>query len=94
MNISQLKTFLADNSSGIVMFYSEFCKTCSTQKELLSFSGVKPIMVSCDENIDYFIEEMKVDIIPHVRIYENGVSVWDRADLLKPEDLEFLKTYV
>jgi glutaredoxin len=93
MNKSQLKTFLADKSSGVVMFMSEFCKTCAKQKEMLSAANVKYISVSCDEDIDHFIEEYKIDVIPHIRIYENGISVWDKEDIISPEDLNFLKSY-
>lgn len=94
MNKTELKQFIDTKSSGIVMFYSEFCKTCEKVKEILALSKIPVILVSCDEDIDHYITEHKIDLIPHIRIYENGVSVWDRCNVITPEHIEFLKSYV
>lgn len=94
MNRAEFENFMDNEPTGIVLFYSNHCNVCETQK--LLFSRALPdkyATVCCDDDVEFFIEKHGIDIIPVARIYENGICVWEKIDLLHPEDVEFLISY-
>lgn len=94
MTREELAEFIK-NDSGIVLFYSNKCSVCDTQKTL--FERAIPnsySMICCDEDPEWFIQNHNIDLIPVTRIYEFGNIVWEKLDLLHPEDVEFLIDYV
>jgi hypothetical protein len=80
--------------SGIVLFRSIQCKICSKQKELFDKVLKSYIDVECDDDPNYFVENHNIDVLPEVRIYENGKVVWSKIDFVLEEDIKFLENYV
>lgn len=79
--------------NNIVFFHSLYCKICTKEKEILDFANIDYYGVNCDEDPEFYITNYNVDLIPVLRIYENGKIVWERVDIISPEDLEFIKQY-
>ena len=79
--------------SGIVVFYSAYCKVCEKQIELFEKVLKKFDKVECDDDPGYFIDSHGIDNLPETRIYENGSVVWKKIDFTSEEDLEFLRNY-
>lgn len=95
MTKEEFEKFVDTCSTGIILFKSEYCKVCEAQSTMLeSTIKGKFSTVCCDYDPDYFVETVGVDLIPNIRIYEDGVKIWEREDLISPEDLEFIKAYV
>lgn len=93
MNNKDFQAYIDSKPSGVVMFYSEYCKVCEKQMEILDKNSVEYVAVCCDDDPEYFIKNHDVDLIPVLRIYEFGISVWQRLDMISTEDLEFIKKY-
>jgi hypothetical protein len=94
MNRSEFENFMSNEPTGIVLFYSNHCRVCETQKLLLSRAiPEKYETVCCDDDVEFYITNHNIDQIPVVIIYENGIPVWRRDDLLQPEDVHFLIDY-
>lgn len=91
----ELQTFKnsIDTYSGIIMFYSNECKVCQKQKELFDKVLKKYDSIECMQDVNYFLEIHKLDLLPETRIYENGKVVWTVTDFVTDADLKFLQEY-
>lgn len=85
---------LSSNISGIVLFRSIQCAICSKEKELFDKVIKKFHDVECDDDPNYFINVHDIDVLPEVRIYENGKVVWKKIDFVSEEDLKLLEDHV
>lgn len=85
---------ISSSISGIVLFRSIQCAICSKEKELFDKVIKKFHDVECDDDPNYFIDVLDIDVLPEVRIYENGKSVWKKIDFVTEDDLKFLENYV
>lgn len=82
-----------ESGDKIVLFYSKYCKTCEAEMTILDAKKISYFGICCDDDPNLYIEKFGVDLIPELRIYENGKVVWKKADLLKPEEVEFVLQY-
>jgi len=93
MTIQEFKeTF--KNISGIILFKSGSCKKCQLEVELFDKVLKSYSQVDCEEDPEYFIADHGLDLVPEVRIYENGNIVWKKTDFVSEEDIQFLINYV
>lgn len=94
MTKEEIKQFVDDKGTGIVLFYSERCNVCEMQRTLLTRAIPDSyIEACCDSDPEWFIQNMNVDLIPVTRIYEDGNIVWEKINLPEPEDVEMLIEY-
>ena len=75
--------------NGAFLFYSDLCKQCDSVKTELNKRIDNLNMVLCDEDPDFFWKIHKVDLIPCVRYYDNGVMIFEK--LYKLEDSDYAK---
>jgi hypothetical protein len=82
------------NISGIVLFKSGSCSICKKEVELFDKVLKSYIQIDCENDPDYFITNHGLDLLPEVRIYEDGNVVWKKTDFVSEEDIQFLINYV
>jgi len=93
MNKEQFKKFILNKESGIVVFYSGYCDVCSKYIDILDKKSITYFDVCCDDDVSFYFKEHNIDLIPVTRIYEFGKVVWEKLDILSPEDVEYVGNY-
>lgn len=93
MNKNEFKTFILNKQSGVIVFYSDYCDVCSKYLKIIEQNNLQWEEVSCDDDVPFFYKQHGIDIIPVTRIYEFGNVVWEKLDILTPEEIEYVRNY-
>jgi glutaredoxin-related protein len=83
--------FHNQNKNGIYLFASAHCRKCSEQKEMMK--NVKYQIVECDDDPEFIYKNYNVDLIPCVRVYKDGIVVYEKIMVMTKEEIEQLKNY-
>lgn len=77
--------------NGIYLFASAHCNKCSELKEKIK--NVKYQLVDCDVDPDFIYKNYNVDLIPCVRVYKDGLIIYEKLLVMNPDEIERLKEY-
>lgn len=84
--------FHKQTKNGIYLFASNHCGKCSEQKTKMK--SLTYFEVECDIDPEFIYNNYGVDLIPCVRVYKDGVVVYEKVLLMKDEEIEKLKGLV
>lgn len=83
--------FHNQNKNGIYLFASTHCNKCSELKEKIK--NIKYQLVDCDVDPEFIYKNYNVDLIPCVRVYKDGMVIYEKLLVMNPNEIEQLKTY-
>lgn len=83
--------FHNQTKNGIYLFASVHCRKCSEQKEMMK--NVNHQVVDCDDDPEFVYKNYGVDLIPCVRVYKDGVVIFEKLLVMNKNEIEQLKNY-
>lgn len=83
--------FHNQTKNGIYLFASVHCGKCSEQKKKMV--NIKYQIVDCDIDPEFIYKNYNVDLIPCVRVYENGIVKYEKIFVMTDVDMVELKKY-